>query len=790
MQAEGNGRTSKKRERGGLTLPPPTSAGDGEGAAAAAGDGETAGVSDISAVDTGNGDNHDVAALRAACANRRQGWLSGYSSGPEVQRAAVRVLHDDDSGSVEQTFAGSCEVPDADGDSDDLAQQLCSEREGAMPRSATPTTRTNRSGDGITQIFSLDSGLSTHRVSDEYNDYTPGADNAETPAEVSMDTRSTRAGNLACATDCIDLEYDGVTGDCDPDPRGSRLSLNSIDMFTVRDNNRCFRAIFDVVACTGQFNFRAARIPLPSALRISRWRSALRGYKDQHIVEYLEYGWPIGINRDAALRSHMGNHPSARAHQADVEHYVATELSHRALLGPFDGPPTNRCHVSPLMTRPKKGSQFRRVIVDLSWPKGYSINDGISRVEYIDGPMTISLPTHDEMERAVVRAGRGSFLYKTDLSRGYRQLRVDPLDWPYLSFQHKSKFYMDICPPFGLRSSAMAMQRVSQAIVHLHARRGYLSRAYIDDFGGVEPAEARAGAALSALQAIMDDLGVAQAESKICLPAQVMVWLGIQFDTREMSMTIPEEKLREIMACLRSWMGRLRASRKDIQSLLGLLNFVASVAPPVRLFTNRMLDTLRETPSTGSSSLSCQFKQDVLFFAELLPIFNGRKIMGKSVVPYQHQVELDAYLTGCGAVAGEQFYATPFPESVIRADHTIAHLELLNIVVAIKMWRVRWAGWTVQVFCDNLNSVHVLQSGRSRDHFMRACAREVFLHTAANDIDIQVCHRPGLAMVWADALSREHTGERHAARVRDDPHLRRSTRLVVPAEFFRIDNVL
>ena len=197
-----------------------------------------------------------------------------------------------------------------------------------------------------------------------------------------------------------------------------------------------------------------------------------------------------------------------------------------------------------------------------------------------------------------------------------------------------------------------------------------------------------------------------------------------------------------------------------------------------------------ETPPTGASTLSFQFKQDMLFFAELLPIFNGRKIMGKAIVPYQHQVELDACLTGCGAVAGEQFYAAQFPVHVLRADHTIAHLELLNIVLAIKVWRRRWSGWTVKVFCDNLNTVHVLQSGRSRDHFMRSCAREVFLHTAACDIDIQVCHRPGLDMVWADALSREHTGERYAAKVCDDPHLRRSTRLVVPTEFFSIRNML
>ena len=59
--------------------------------------------------------------------------------------------------------------------------------------------------------------------------------------------------------------------------------------------------------------------------------------------------------------------------------------------------------------------------------------------------------------------------------------------------------------------------------------------------------------------------------------------------------------------------------------------------------------------------------------------------MGKAVVPYQHQVELDACLTGCGAVAGSEFYAAEFPQAVRNEGHSIAHLELLNVVVAVKV---------------------------------------------------------------------------------------------------------
>ena len=60
--------------------------------------------------------------------------------------------------------------------------------------------------------------------------------------------------------------------------------------------------------------------------------------------------------------------------------------------------------------------------------------------------------------------------------------------------------------------------------------------------------------------------------------------------------------------------------------------------------------------------------------------FNGRKIIGKQLLSYQHQVELAACLSGCGAVASDQFYLTTFPQKVIKAEHTIAHLELIEFL--------------------------------------------------------------------------------------------------------------
>ena len=117
-----------------------------------------------------------------------------------------------------------------------------------------------------------------------------------------------------------------------------------------------------------------------------------------------------------------------------------------------------------------------------------------------------------------------------------------------------------------------------------------------------------------------------------------------------------------------------------MQQLLGLLQFVASVSPPARVFTNRMLQNLLEMPKKGTESLSWGFKQDLQFFLELWPEYNGIKIVQKSQVPCQDKLELDACLTGCGEYAGGEYYAERFPQRVLDGEHPIAHLEMLNAV--------------------------------------------------------------------------------------------------------------
>ena len=73
------------------------------------------------------------------------------------------------------------------------------------------------------------------------------------------------------------------------------------------------------------------------------------------------------------------------------------------------------------------------------------------------------------------------------------------------------------------------------------------------------------------------------------------------------------------------------------------------------------------------------------------------------------QVYLDACLTGLDGHFGSMVYALDIP-----FGYNNCHLEMLNIVVALKIWAGHWRDKKIQIHCDNMAVVKVLNTGRTR----------------------------------------------------------------------------
>ena len=212
-------------------------------------------------------------------------------------------------------------------------------------------------------------------------------------------------------------------------------NLQVINASFEQDNTSIFEPVVlhDIVFNSGFPNYLHERIPLHTTLNIPLWRSMLIDYSDHEIVEFLEFGWPVGYVKPDLPLTTVKNHRSALYFYEHTEDYIQKELSYNALVGPFERNPFSvPLSTAPLSSVPKKDSTDRRTIMDLSFPLGTSVNDGIPKDTYMGDPFKLHYPATDNLVQLINEKGPKCLLYKVDIKRCYRWLPVDPYDYHLL----------------------------------------------------------------------------------------------------------------------------------------------------------------------------------------------------------------------------------------------------------------------------------------------------------------------------------------------------------------------
>lgn len=502
-------------------------------------------------------------------------------------------------------------------------------------------------------------------------------------------------------------------------------------------------------------NCLGAKIPVISGLKIENWVELLKGYHDNELCHFLAYGWPIGYYSLKLPESVAKNHPSAVEYPEHIRQFIKTEKSFQAIEGPINGPPFKPwARISPLMTRPKKGSLARRVIVDLSFPEGSSVNTGIDMAEYLGRDISYTLPTITDLIAKLQVEGEGAFIWKADLARAYRQLRADPVDAPLLCVKFDNDIFIDRCPPFGCRSSSAACQRVANSIVYMMGEKKHHCLAYLDDFAGCSAQFQEANNAFIAFKQLAEYLGLELSDHKCFSPSTTVEWLGYSINTQEMTIAIPQHKLQEVISECSLWFQRKRVTKNMVQSLVGRLAHIANCVLPGRKFLARMLSTLRAFGEKKWTTIDDEFIKDVRWFYYFAVSFNGITLYSPSLQTVV--IECDACLEGAGGNTDSHCYAWKYTSSYKELYPVIHKLEAINTLVAYRTLAHIISPGPVRalILTDNITSSQALMSGKTRDSILAACAREFWLEAAKNGDQIDIEHRPGASIPLADALSR------------------------------------
>ena len=241
----------------------------------------------------------------------------------------------------------------------------------------------------------------------------------------------------------------------------------------------------------GYPNRWGARIEVKSQWNLNKMEKLLDRYTDREVVEWLRYGWPIG--RLPTLPEPLWatkNHKGGTEHPEALRKYKDKEAQKGAIMGPYQQVPFNsKVGISPLSTHPKKNSQERRVILDLSFPEGRAVNDGISKDYYMGFKIQLNFPKIDDSLLRIFHLGKGAMMFKVDLSRYFRQISMDPGDYSLIGYIIEGEIYFDKVLPMGLRSAPYIAQRLSNALAWIHQQLQFYLLNYVDDFVGAEVKE-------------------------------------------------------------------------------------------------------------------------------------------------------------------------------------------------------------------------------------------------------------------------------------------------------------
>ncbi|MES9902603.1 MAG: hypothetical protein ABW168_07960 [Sedimenticola sp.] len=525
----------------------------------------------------------------------------------------------------------------------------------------------------------------------------------------------------------------------------------------------------DKVVNSGKYNFEGCKIPVNENMNFSFMRHMLASYNDKIVCEFLEFGFPLGCIKEPCQNTSKSfrNHKGAREFPVEINKYFVKEMEHKTVLGPFKHNPFKKSAMilSPLNSVPKNNTEERRIILDLSFPKGNSVNDSIVKDIYLGDKVSLIYPKVDDFVELIKVKGQGCHLFKKDLRRGYRQVFIDPGEYHKVGYRYKGHLFFDTVLSMGLRSSAHIFQRVTNAVAFIMLMMSIYVLNYLDDLVSAEKAELSLFSYMT-LEGTLEKCGFRESKEKACAPSTRMAFIGVYFDTEKMTLEITPERLIEIRNLVQTWLKKSEATKKQVQSLIGKLSFISSCVRPGRVFVQRLLKFLREiykAPDTVNHILPDYVRKDLLWWHKFLPYYNGISMMSLSDWSAPDSIiSTDACLTGCGGFFGNKYFHVVFPELVDGQKWHINALELLAIVIALKLWGSQLNGKKVIMLCDNLSSCTVINKGSTRCDFLQSCLREICFLAALHEFEIRAKHISGVDNRVADYLSRWHLDSANA----------------------------
>jgi hypothetical protein len=312
--------------------------------------------------------------------------------------------------------------------------------------------------------------------------------------------------------------------------------------------------------------------------------------------------------------------------------------------------------------------------------------------------------------------------------------------------------------PFGLRSAPKIFNAVADALHwHLHQSGIPLVYHYLDDFVIIGPPHSpQCAHSLVILDKVCSTLNIPMASHKREGPSTCITILGIEIDTVSGQLRLPADKLTRLCSLLHDWGNKRACSRKELESLIGLLNHACKVVRSGRAFLRRMIDLLHAVhQSQPLIRLNLGFRSDLAWWNTFITEWNGVSFLAPPTHLPQLELTTDASgLWGCGAWHHRSWFQVHWDSR--SHSLSIPEKELIPIILALATWGNAWAGHHIICHCDNQVVVACLRSRTSKAQGIMHLLRCLVFIEARQRCFLRPVYIDTKANFLADALSRNN----------------------------------
>jgi hypothetical protein len=469
-------------------------------------------------------------------------------------------------------------------------------------------------------------------------------------------------------------------------------------------------------------------------------------------------------------------------HIAAVEKAVSSELDHdHYRRASPSAPPILINAIGCVM----KKDDTARIIHDLSRPLDGAAND-------LADDMECQL---DSLEHICSVIAPGDILCKIDLRSAYRVVHIHPsnyavtgLKWRLCSDISETVMY-DTRLPFGARLSPAIFNRLTQSVCRFLRRAGFLRVfVYTDDFIIIESLIGTADRAFNLLRTQLRKLGFWIAYDKLEGPCTCLVYLGAELDTSQMTVRITDSRLAKLQSEIKEVNRRSHSSLRQLQRLIGKMNFACVGVRGGRAFMRRLHDAANLLAHQSHRiKHDGGMKADLRWWEDNMDFFNGKRLP-------LHPVDLsrpllcvsaDACIDGAGAFFQGDWVYSAWSVDLPHLFHLpICYKEAAALCLAADRWAASWVGSHIIMLSDSTVATAIVPRLTCAEPLLMPMLRRLFLLTEQFNFSFEVQHIAGINNRAADTISRLHEPGgprkllhllRDAARISGDTSLEKVT---------------